>query len=324
MHRWQIRHWDEADSDQILSLINLVQPHMPFSKEKWRWAYTDHPDGPFAAWVCEEKNRIVGFYGLARYRWYIQGKEADCLMPVDAMTHPDYRMQGMHDAMVKVAMKHILESQVPLAYVFPNEKSTRSLLNHQWQMIFQIPLLKKSIGEQESFVNHDKINVKEIFSFDERFDDLDASLKESLPLRLARDRHYLTWRYLDNQSQTYRIFVAGDEKYLHGYMIFKVYQHADEEVRAHIVDFFARPDSENEANALIRKAILLSAEENVNELSCWMLPHVPLCQNFNRFGFKHQEIDRFLFVHPTASELNRDQEDITQNWYLTMGDSDIY
>ena len=53
MSEFIIRPYEIADMERIISLINLVQPHVPFTPSRWRWEYPECVRRPGLAWVAD-------------------------------------------------------------------------------------------------------------------------------------------------------------------------------------------------------------------------------------------------------------------------------
>jgi lipopolysaccharide/colanic/teichoic acid biosynthesis glycosyltransferase/GNAT superfamily N-acetyltransferase len=322
--RWIVRDWREGDQERILELINLVQPHVPFSEERWMWQYGEGPRGFNRAWVCEDAEKIVGFAGLVRHRWYIHGRQQDCYMPNDAMTHPDYRHQGMHAAVFTKMMEYIRSTDAPMCYVLPNEKSIKEVENQGWTKAFPIPHVVREIQPAEGRSSKVAAGVDEITVFDSRADRLSESLKDRFHFCLVRDSNYLNWRYVRKPDDKYRIFCVcrGDD--LLGYMVFKLYREGSDTARSHIVDLLVRPEEEEAVESLVGMAVNLSVETKSRTLSCWMLPQSPWHNYLMANGFETQRTSRHMCAYVNSPAVIKAEVSEPTNWYLTMGDSDVF
>jgi hypothetical protein len=74
---------------------------------------------------------------------------------------------------------------------------------------------------KDRFWSHEKIAIREIHSFDERFDSLWERASRAYRVLLVRDQEYLNWRYVREPGQKYVIFAAEREKEVLGYVVLK-------------------------------------------------------------------------------------------------------
>lgn len=307
----------------ITALVNLVQPHAPYTPDRWHWEYPDCA-GTGLAWVAESANRIIGHIGMLDLGWFVEGEPKSAFLHVDAMTHPDFRWLGIHADLTEVILEHCHQSGVPFSYVFPNEKSTKQLVNLGWQKVSQIPRLVLRGAPAPPPPAAEGMAVRKTDRFDEEVDGLCDSLKETFRFALTRNHAYLNWRYIDKPDDTYVPYLAIRNGSVAGYMIFKLFDKPDKPKGAHIVDLWTRPDDEDAMAALILKAVALAAEDAAEELSCWMFPHAPAHPVIEEVGFRPDPEDRFFFTHVSRGWDQLDAVSDRRNWYLTMGDSDVY
>ncbi len=327
MSTWNIRQFTASDIENIIELINLVQPHAPFTEERWRWEYMSNIDYPAKAWIAEDKGKIVGLYGLTPFKWQVDGQEAKCYVPVDAMTHPDYRRMGMHAAMLKADMEHIHESGIPLCYVLPNEKSLKGALNNNWRCVFEIPFIQKELSKEvvsKKIKSDTSINIVEVKHFDAGVDRLWDQVSGIFTYVCERKAAYLNWRYVKKPDDDYRIFIAYDGGLVLGYMVYKKFDKDTVGSKSHIVDLLINPMRSELIEFFIDKAVFLSTIDKSVSLSAWMLQQAPYFDSFINRGFIKQKTERFLLAYVNPKMLSWEQALNNGNWYVTMGDSDVY
>ncbi|MFC1888600.1 GNAT family N-acetyltransferase [Thermodesulfobacteriota bacterium] len=323
MSDWTIRPYRVSDMDGITALVNLVQPHAPYTHDRWRWEYPDCA-GAGLAWVAESVGRIISHIGMLGFDWFVDGVQKEAFLHVDAMTHPDFRWRGIHADLTKVLLEYCHESGAPFSYVFPNEKSTKQLVNLDWRQVTRIPRL--AIRDLPSALPPaiKGMEVRKTDRFGDELDGLCEGLRETFRFVLARNHAYLNWRYLDKPDDDYVPYLALRKGTVEGYMIYKLYEKPGGPKNAHIVDLWTRPDDHDAMAALIGKTVALAAEGGAAELSCWMLPHAPAHPVLLEFGFQPDHEDRYLFTHASRGWAKWDEVTDRENWYITMGDSDVY
>ena len=138
------RRSSAKDFRSILELINTVQQHQPWSKERFDWQYLKNPAGEARLWVAESGNRIVANYAAVPHQFKIGAGEGIAWMVQDVMTHPDHRGLGIMNDLAVLCTKSCCTDEFQIAYSFPNEYSHRSFLRAGWIEAFPIPLRKIS------------------------------------------------------------------------------------------------------------------------------------------------------------------------------------
>ena len=324
MNDLAIRAYHTSDMGEIVDLINVVQPHVPFTVERWRWEYANCLNGGGLAWVAEHAGKIICHLGVLRFNWYVDGKKTGAFQYVDAMTHPDFRFQKIFARVVATSQEHFERSGIPHIYYYPNENSMKESLNLGVHLVTRVPLLVRGTDGVAPVESVRGVRIEKVRRFDSEIERLCESMKEVFRFAMVRDPSYLTWRYLEKPDDSYVPYVAFKGGTLVGYMIFKVFEKHGETRRSHIVDLWAGPEDTDTMAALVRYAIRLASEAKAEELSCWMLPHAPAYAPLLENGFQTRTTDRYLVALGSKGWKDRDALQEPGNWHITMGDSDVF
>ena len=80
-----------GDVDEILRLINLVQPTTPWSREYLNWQYCQPSPGKPKIFTIFCNDRLVSLYVAVMKKLRINVHTKEGFMIQDVMTHPDHR-----------------------------------------------------------------------------------------------------------------------------------------------------------------------------------------------------------------------------------------
>jgi len=155
------------------------------------------------------------------------------------------------------------------------------------------------------------------------FDDLWKRLQDRHQLITRRDAAHLHWRYLVNPGATYRILAVDGRNGLDGYCVVKLYQNEFQ-----IVDILA--DNDNTFADLVHSIVHMAEEENIPSIALWYNVHDPRHLLLESMGFANDSPVTYLSGTLQFGERVRagDAECPVwldyRNWYITMGDSDVF
>lgn len=141
----------------------------------------------------------------------------------------------------------------------------------------------------------------------------------------VRDRRYLGWRY-KKPGAGYRIAIAEKGGELVGYAVTRVKREGAATV-GYIVDMIT-DDTPGADAALLSRALLELLSKKADYALCWMLADKPYFKSLRELGFARSE-DAFPsvnIVYQVCDVINVLEEVLEdpKNWYLTMGDSDVF
>ncbi len=317
------RPYSLSDLDGILGLINQVQPHAPFTRARWDWAYRDGPAGPGQAWIADSQGVIASLTGALPFEWFIEGSLRKAVLWVDTMTRPEFRRRGLHALLTGMALEDFHTSGVALAYVFPNDNSVHFIQKTGWLRVMEVPLCGRDVPTRVAGPRS-SVSVEPAARFGIEVDSLCQSLRDAFRFALARTSKYLNWRYFAKPGETYQVWVARSKGRPSGFLVCKRFDNAPGQRRFHIVDLWAHPSDEDTWSALLRHALREAVESQATEISCWMPIAAPGRPLLMEHGFEIRKTNRYLFARtPEGSSPSKKAAD-PANWYLMMGDSDVY
>jgi hypothetical protein len=307
---WIIRPATAADKSAILALINVIQPHIPWSAEHYDWQFARGPAGPAEIRVVECDDTLVSLYVGTRKPLWVDGKIESGIMVQDVLTHPSYRGKGMLNALATSFLSEMQERR-ECGYTFPNKLSENSFRRSGWNELMPVPALECNVVSQDSF----GVSAIEVSAFDSSIDTIWPNA--GIQIGVARNAQYLNWRY-ERPDTVYRKFVVPDV----GFFILKSYDRGTQKV-VHICDLILHEHARDQCRPILDSVKSLAAQSGASLLTCWVPPNHPYRQTFEDVGFvRDTKNDRFVFTTgpvallPTLTNVS--------HWHFSQGDSDVY
>ena len=301
------------DVNDILDLINLVQPKNPWSYEYLIWQYFSSY-GHANLYLITNNEKIVSLYASVKKKIYVNGKTKDAFMIQDVITHPDFRGRGFLNYLGKLCVDDIINSK-SFAYVFPNKLSENSFRRNGWMELTKIPLRTKEIIFDDKNFKTSEVFENKI----EQFDDISTKIwnNSGLNIGLHRDNLFLNWRYSRPSTKYFKFYLKNDK----GFFILKMFENNNQK-KLHILDLVVCKTARNLIMDTLQFIQQFAVVHSVNMITCWLSKYHPYSDVFDKFGLLlDTNLDRFAFVINPENE--KEFSDIAR-WHLSQGDSDVY
>jgi GNAT superfamily N-acetyltransferase len=302
----------EKDETQLLSLINLVQPHIPWTKERLRWQYFQPPAGKARLHVIRSGGDIVSLYAAVAQRVGVGANVGIARMVQDVMTHPEHRGRGFLHQLADNCLK-ALDAASELGYTFPNGLSEKSFRRTGWKELMTIPLMTMMVDSPPAgaMVSIDPIADR----FESRIDGIWE--RSGLTIGVYRDSRYLNWRYC-GREMFYKKFVIESGA---GILVLKEYAGEHGPV-LHVCDLFVSKERRDLLESVLRFCAGVASKIGARRVTAWLAHGHHYREWFLNAGFiDSSRSDRFMFVHPPAG-LSIVED--ARAWHVTQGDSDVY
>lgn len=354
--KWSVRTYKEGDEMGILDLWKAVYPDREYDWEKWlrwwHWLYKENPAGQ--CWICmaNDGGKIAGQTAVIPIVIKIGTMNVLSSQEVDAMTHPDYRGQGMYKCLALRAYSEAAKSGVHTRFQFPNDASypigTKKLdwikmpnmnimlkvfnwnsalklkVNNLYLRII-IATVARIIFNKIIFRTHrlpviDGLTITKIKSWDDRVDKLWANVSSQYQIMVVRDKSYLNWRY-SAPDVNYSIFAAEKTGEICGYLVL---QHTIQRGLkiSHIFDLIAQ--SEDIMQYLVAKAVEECQQKGIDII------RYPLIAN--KIYHRILKNNGFIFIpflkgghfctYTVSKSISREFISNPRNWLVQIGDSD--
>ena len=313
---FQVTEYKHGDEKAILGLFQLVFQR-DISLEYWRWRYADNPAGSGVIQLAWDGETLAGHYALARTKMSWQGEVVSSSLSMTTMTHPDYRRKGLFRLLAESCYLQAFQNGIELVYGFPNENSYYGFVNKlEWldlgdeiEMVYR----GENAPEPRGF------SIKVLESIQEIPSDLFKLDIENDVLHLIRDKKYFDWRYFKNPIDTYEVCLIETVRKEKAMVVFKLYNEGEVK-KLHLMD--CNVLGECDFKNIIAGIWEYAKSKDRNVLSIWgankSSKDLLLDCGFTNTGFKTH-----LGFRP-FSERFKKQKLSREDFYLTMGDSDVF
>ncbi|MBN2230606.1 MAG: GNAT family N-acetyltransferase [Candidatus Thorarchaeota archaeon] len=321
--KWTIRRFNPSDRPHYLAWRKLVA-HRDKNPEFIEWEYYSSPYGPVETWVADVDGKIVGQYSLQRYDCYYFGKLIRASLCFDVATHPDYRNQGMFTKLGFHSLKKEGESNVSFTIGFPwvGGIAIPGHMKVGWSKLGELGIYSKTDLITNEHQDIDAFQIKQITTFDDRFDELAETHKTDLPIMLKRSAAYLNWRYIQKLGYVYHCFEILKGEQLVGYFILKLYV-SEKSKTLHIIDYII-PKNPSLYQEVLDFVITYAKNNDVQKVNLVINENHHFFQFLEESNFNREERFFIPIVHRNNDTIDNDLLIDFKNHYLTMGDNDIF
>ncbi|MBN1572782.1 MAG: GNAT family N-acetyltransferase [Deltaproteobacteria bacterium] len=305
-----------GDEKNILSLFREA-----FGKEMapeyWRWRFVENPVGEIMINLAWDGDLLASHYPVSPVKISLFGKEYLTGLSLTTMTHPAYRGQGLFSALADDLYGRMAKKEMVMAWGFPNSLIHRSRVRElSWVDIYEVPTFQKDLADKRP-VPEPSDAVRRLNGFDEGFDALWERVKGGHAVIAKRDKTALDWRFSRNPVNDYTVFGCYEKETLRGYAVSKVFSDCVD-----LVDILCEDD--DVGMELVFAVVGWAGSKNAKKINTWLNVNLPLHRELEKYGFVNGGPITYLggrLLLPVC-----DTKDIYdyRNWYITMGDSDVY
>jgi GNAT superfamily N-acetyltransferase len=312
----EIRAYRPGDEKQILTLFRQSFGR-DLDAQAWAWRFRDNPAGPGVIDLSWDGDILAAHYAVSPVTMRINGQDWLTGLSGTTMTHPHYRGQGLFPKLARSVYALMAQAGMGMVWGLPNALSHRGFIRDlEWVDIYEVPTLRLTLANHRPLpAPHSVVALPE---FDEHFDQLWEQVKDNYRIIVRRDRSHLQWRYVKNPTEVYRILAYVDANNVAGYVVFKRYC---EELQ--IVDILTRSGTDI-GITLISQVAQIALEQSLSAVSLWLNVSHPLHWALEKLGFRNGEPVAYLGGFLLQPDLQEAGIYDFHNWYLTMGDSDVF
>lgn len=322
---WVCRDYESGDEHKILGLFaQVIQREM--SLDFWRWRFLEGPFGKGIIKLLFDGDKLIGHYAVIPMDVQVQDKLLKAVLSVTTMTHPDYSGQGIFTFLAEETYKFCQERGFKFVFGFPNRNSYPGFVRKlKWQDLGKMTLLEKRLQPMtERRPARTRFSVKETKRFESTLNLLWDKVKRDYMVIVPRTEQFLNWRFVQSPDTKYTKYIALD-KYdtISGYIVLKIYAQEDM-MRGHIVDMLSITE-EKVVDLLLEYSYDYFFEKGIRDIFCWM-PRDSFYEDIlKEEGFVRKETDTYFGVR-VFNENNLSVKGVEQlsNWFITMGDSDVF
>lgn len=278
------------------------------------WRYWDNSQEHLLFAVEIQDQNPVASYSTFPVDLIVDGKTCRSAMSMTTMTHPRWRGKGLFQKLAAELYSTAAALQVAAVWGFPNANSHPTFNGKlYWSDIYEIPTMTSDLAKTDTgkFSLNTEVQRDDEFSLD--YPDLP---KDGL-IRIQRSKSYLTWRYARNPVNAYHNFVLSRDGRVSSYVVTKSYGDGVD-----LVDI--QPANPEEARALLTHIAKLSFDNGVRHIYCWASTHHSLHGVLERLGFENSAPVTYFGGRELISSAMHSDWFNYKNWYIQMGDSDVY
>lgn len=283
------------------------------------WTYLEHPSGETRVTIIEQDGKIVSHYASlpAELRWKDRSFKAG--ISCTAMTDPAYGGRGLFQEAGKKHYEGLASAGYDCGFTFPNpDRITESIFIRKmgWSALYEIPTLTLDLTKKDLLTS----DLGESDPNFEKFDYEALSDRDGL-IHVPRTTPYLRWRYSRHPKNKYSVVaLPGKGRAPLAYGVFKAYG-GGAAMAIDLVDYYA-PDAssiERLLSAVARRA----KDDGASAINVWAPRHHFSHHLLVAFGFRHALPITYATYRPFRDGLPPDFG-WYNNWWLMMGDSDVY
>ncbi|MBW1742941.1 MAG: GNAT family N-acetyltransferase [Deltaproteobacteria bacterium] len=351
-HRtWKVRPYRDGDEELLPDLYKSADD-MPFDFRYWQWLFKANPAGSGYVWLAEDDGVLTGQYAIIPTRMHLQGKPIRCAQSVAAVTHPNYRRQGIFKTLARAVFEETRLGDVNLGYAFPNDPSRRGHVKHvDFSILEKLttwvrPLnfagvlntriknqvISNAAGKPIQFFfnalypphmrSDADIQIESTSRIPKEVDDLFETCTPRFQNLVVRDYEYLKWRYQDHPTHSYRMFLGYRGDILLGYCVCGSAVRKGIEIGL-IMDLFLDPDDRDMARSLIGRAVEYMAEQNMMLAACILTSKSPFLKQLKSLGFICSAKTFTYVIRNNSDKLDLSTLRHVRDWHITFGDADF-
>lgn len=321
---WLCRDYRTGDEHQILSLYRQVTGR-EMSLDFWKWRYAENPFGKAVIKLMFDGDMLIAHNPAIPMPVLVQGIPVPAAILLNTLTHPDYRGLGISTYQHAVLYKEAAQRGIQFIYNFPNPAGYALCLKlEDWQVVDQISVYQKRLKTEPSRRTLKYSGICQVEEFDEQVDSFWDRVKGNYRVIVPRVGEFLNWRFVRNPAVEYAkyLFTSSQNEVL-GYMVLKIYS-GKGETKGNIVDILS-VDDEVILEEFLECAYDYFSRNKIQNVSSWAPEHSPWADLLRRKGFFKESTETHfgLRILDKQNSLLKEVEHI-ENWYLTMGDSDVF
>ncbi len=299
-------------AEDIPAILDLFQAafHRSFSARHYAWKLATRPTpADRATVVFGDDGRAAFHLGGVPCRARIQGAERWVMIAVDGMTSPASRRQGLLSTHLPRLFGYWKDAGVSLVLGLPNQQwgsrtralGWRPLSPLSWLVLPLAPerLVARRVGVPAigrlSFVSSAwrrrwagrvpaDLAIADARSAPADLDDLWQQAGGALPFSIARDRAWVSWRYLESPDVRYELLIARRADRVCGYAAYRVHDWGVSR-SAVIAEVWTAPDDRDAFDALGRTVLDRLASNGVDVVRTLAVPGSIPFERWRALGF---------------------------------------
>ncbi len=279
------------------------------------WRYLDNGQEQLLFSVEMENLDPVASYSAFPVNLVRDGRVYRTAMSMTTMTHPRWQGRGLFQKLATELYAYAQGFGTAAVWGFPNATSHPHFHSKLgWSDIYEIPTMALDLAD----VAPRKLPSSEVVvEADDAFSmDYPEPPRDGLT-RVHRPKEYLAWRYARNPENAYRNYVLSREGIVSSYVVTKAFRDGVD-----LVDI--QTSTPEEARLLLSHVVKLSRESGLRQAYCWAPTHHAVHGVLEWLGFENSTPVTYFGGRELIRSAAPGDWLNFRNWYLQMGDSDVY
>lgn len=312
----------DQDVDGITALFTRVfdRPMMP---EYYRWQFHHQRFGGYNSARVRIGGRIVSHAGFSPRVWKVNGSKGLAMAKHTSMTHPDFRAFGLYSRLLHWATPGLAKTGADIILSWPNRDSHPMQRNRTaYEDICQIPVMKWN-PRSDSSKARNSVPLTKTLSFDfHEWGELADRTDGDFLFSNVRTVEYLTWRYKQRPDTVYYAIENRTGGKVRSVVLFKLYPD-DRPCVINVLEWLSEPDNREPDHALDQLEDVAAGLRL--PITMWHNVHdYPRHHMLERRGYILSEPIFYFGVIPLGSSERLGPYRDWRNWYMTMGDVDVF
>jgi len=307
---YKIVHYNKKYFSTIGKLFNKIYS-LKKPKSFFEYNLSKNPYGTPIKFLMKQNNQIVGSHFIRPLVLKIKNRDFLGGLTYSTMTHPLHQNKGIFTSLASKTHQEAKKRNYNFVLGFASKNSIHGYKNRlghtELGPINFIRINKTDFGIDKFPKVYDHWFPKNIGRLNDEY-----KIRTKFPVRIERDNEFIHWRYKKNPTSRYLTCYEPGEYFF----IFKKYFDS-----LHIIDFFGKGNDFNKL--LLSTASHLAKKTSCKEVTMWISKKHPLMKLLTKKSMIKLKQQQFLHVtvfnkslSPTIMNFN--------NWYYTMGDSDVF
>lgn len=322
----ELKQYQAGDEGAILELFQKAFGK-PLSPEYWNWRFGNNPFLPDPMiHLMWEGETMAGHYGVSAIEMCIDGQVYLASLSGTTMTHPEFEGKGIFSSLASTLYERVAaEHGIHGVLGFPNKNSHYGLVKKiHWKDVsivpsFSIQGAKLENREVEGLELIGRFEGEHITFIREMIDALGFSVF------VNRSETYMNWRYINCPVNEYQCFEYRAAGKLAGIIITKSFTSFDKPgaFEVDILEVFCAPELDVIREMLTGVKQFYAAQgTDFVQMNAWISLFDARHLVMERLGFSIGMPLTFMcskvFIPGTEQVYD------FRNWYISMGDSDVY
>jgi ubiquinone/menaquinone biosynthesis C-methylase UbiE len=296
----------------------------------WRWKYSENPFGGPTVSMAWDNAQLASHYSAYPLPLSVFGHQTTTFHVGDTFTLPEYRGVGrgktnLLSRVVRHFHKSWCEGKIDFFYGFNTgriQKLGKSFLSYVpvapvYEYTYSASQMElNKISKLKRLVKGYRIELAEHCG--DWADTLFERVKNDFPMLISRTREYLQWRYDRHPDYSYQYVLLKRWGKVIGWWVIRYY-----EDKLLLVDaLFPKQYRKQGVQTIVE---VLSSRPELTEMLGWFAATPEWwTQQLLEIGFEKQRQAQQLDLCATFFSDRCNKGDISNNFYFTMGDSDLY